>query len=254
MRRGNELSFILRKIIIQVIKEHPEGIRYTNLLEKVRDRMKQNGYTIKDRSIGNAILSLRKDILNKKQTNVFMPQRGLFVWHEYHEEKFTEGNTEENFYEPLANYLVNVLRECTNAVSLGGKLLQDKWSTPDVIGVYRPSMVGYNNPPLEFLTVEIKTSRISSDLITAFGQACSYKLFSHKVYLAIPKQASREIIDRLEALCIIFGIGLILFNPEDRANPEFEIKTRAQRSEPHYFYLNKFLERLPKDRKKILFG
>ncbi len=254
MRKENELSSILRETIIQVIKEYPEGIRYTDLFEKVRDRMRQKGYSAKDKSIVNAILRLRKDILNKKQTNVIMPGRGLFVWHEYYKGEITEGNTEESFYEPFANYLVNVLRECTNAVPLGGKLLQDKWSTPDVIGVYRLSKVGYINPPLEFLAAEIKTSRISSDLITAFGQACSYKLFSHKVYMAIPEQAGQEAISRLESLCILFGIGLILFNFDNPRDPQFKIRTRAQKSEPDYYYLNQYLRRLPEDKKRELFG
>ena len=63
--------------------------------------------------------------------------------------------------------------------------------------------------PLEVIAAEIKID--VGQLITAFGQACAYKLFAHRSYLVIPKSAQPEDIGRLDALCVIFGIGLILF-------------------------------------------
>ena len=48
---------------------------------------------------------------------------------------------------------------------------------------------------------------------------------------------------RLEALCMLLGIGLVLFqaNPEE---PDFQIRVRAQRHPPDMFYVNEFAERI----------
>jgi len=143
---------------------------------------------------------------------------------------------EEEFYEPFADYLVNELEDCTKAISLGGNILGDKWGTPDVVAVMKPSMGDFFQQ-IEIITAEIKTN--TSELITAFGQACAYKLFIHRVYLVIPEQSNKIDIDRLDSLCILFGIGLILFNKNDPNNPNFQIKNRAQRAIPDTSYLNK---------------
>ena len=147
---------------------------------------------------------------------------------------------EEDFYKLFADYLINDLEECTKAVALGGNRFQDRWGTPDVIGTYRILGIGHIQPPIEVISAEIKTD--INQLITAFGQVCSYKLFSHKVYLVIPKDARGTDIKRIESLCLKFGVGLILFDRNNKENPEFEILTRAAKSEPDYFYLNKYLK------------
>jgi hypothetical protein len=53
-----------------------------------------------------------------------------------------------------------------------------------------------------------------NQLVVAFGQACAYKLFSHKVYLVVSKGS--EEIGRLKPLCLRFGLGLILFEIEGK--------------------------------------
>jgi hypothetical protein len=50
-------------------------------------------------------------------------------------------------------------------------------------------------------------------LITAFGQACAYKLFAR-----------------------------ILFAGDDAKHPEFSIRARAARHEPDIFYVNRYLK------------
>jgi hypothetical protein len=60
--------------------------------------------------------------------------------------------------------------------------------------------------------------------------------------LVIPKDARGTDIKRIESLCLKFGVGLILFDRNNKENPEFEILTRAAKSEPDYFYLNKYLK------------
>jgi hypothetical protein len=76
-----------------------------------------------------------------------------------------------------------------------------------------------------------------------FGQACAYKLFSHRSYIVVPKTSSREDIDRLDSLARIFGIGLILFDHET-SEAHFEIRVRAALHEPDYFYLNQYLKQI----------
>ncbi len=146
---------------------------------------------------------------------------------------------------------MNDLDECTKAISLGGNAFKDKWGTPDVIGVYKFHETKPVRPLPEIISAEIKTD--INQLIVAFGQSCSYKLFSHKVYLVIPQSALDIDKSRLESLCYRFGLGLITFDHTDKENPNFQIRTRAIKSEPDYFYVNEYLSRLDKKDLEELF-
>ena len=95
-------------------------------------------------------------------------------------------------------------------------------------------------PPTEMVSAEIKLD--SSNLITAFGRACSYRLFSHRSYIVVPDNSSEDDIGPLDALYRIFGIGLVIFNPLDPKDPDFRIRSRAAREEPDMFYVNKYLK------------
>ena len=79
-------------------------------------------------------------------------------------------------------------------------------------------------------------------MITAFGQACAYKSFSHKAYIVIPKSASEEDKSRIESLSLIFGIGLIFFDATNKENPQFEIRVRPLKQGPDSFYVNKYIK------------
>ena len=151
---------------------------------------------------------------------------------------------EEHFYAQFADWIVNELEECTKAIPLGGNKFKDKWGTPDVIGVREPRKSDIIKPPTEIIAAEIKTD--SQQLIVAFGQACSYKLFSHRSYIVVPDDSSSEDITRLDALARIFGIGLILFNRHDKG-AAFEIRVRASRHEPDMFYVNRYLKLIEDD-------
>ena len=59
----------------------------------------------------------------------------------------------------------------------------------------------------------------------------------------MPKAISEEDYSRLEALCMLFGIGLVLFDTQ-LENPSFQIRVRAQRFTPDMFYVNEFADRL----------
>lgn len=127
------------------------------------------------------------------------------------------------------------------AVPLGGAGLQKKWGTPDVVGVYKPLACHRIKFDLEIVSAEIKTE--PSQPVVAFGQAVAYRLFSAKSYVVMPTTISPEDYGRLEALCLLFGIGLVIFEPNVQA-PEFSIRVRAQRFSPDMFYVNEFADRL----------
>jgi len=173
----------------------------------------------------------------------------FFLLYLFFKQFYLRHNIYSTTISPFADYLVKELEECTKAIPLGGNRFQDRWGTPDVIGTYKVLGLGDIQPPIEIISAEIKID--TSQLITAFGQACAYKLFSHKVYLVIPKDADQTDIKRVESLCLKFGIGLILFNRFNKEDPEFEILTRAVKNEPDYFYLNKYLHLIEDEAKKL---
>jgi hypothetical protein len=155
---------------------------------------------------------------------------------------------EEDFYEPFADWLVNSLEECSRAIPIGGSRFKDKWGTPDVIGVREPKKSDIIQFPIEIVSAEIKLD--SNGLIVAFGQACSYKLFSHKTHIVVPCTSTEDDLARLDALCMIFGISLVLFDPTNPSDPQFDIRVRATRHEPDMFYVNQNMKLIEKE----LFG
>ena len=186
---------------------------------------------------------------------VLKPARGLFLHAKYQDSSTLETTPieppkaekvkEEKFYAPFAKWLVEELEECTKAVSIGGARFKDKWGTPDVIGIREPRKSDIIKPPTEIVSAEIKLDSLG--LIVAFGQACSYKLFSHKSYIVVPRDSPEEDIARLDALCLIFGIGLILFDATNPMLPEFAIRVRSSRHEPDMFYVNQKMKLVEDD-------
>ncbi len=237
------------KKALEILESRPNGIRYSELFREIKNQLPE----IPENTIHGTIWDL-----DKKIREIGKPERGIFVLKKYLKEgietklkeveKTVRGINETIFYNSFANYLVKDLGECTKAIPLGGNKFGDRWGTPDVLGVYKFSETDPIRPPIEIISAEIKID--TNQLVTAFGQACSYKLFSHKVYLVVPNEAERD-IGRVESLCSRFGIGLILFDKNDPQNPNFEIRTRAAKSEPDYFYVNEYLRRLGEDSKKL---
>ena len=226
----------IKELALKIVSETPGGIRYTNLVEAIS---KANPETPK-----NTIHGSVWDLHQKYPKQITKPSRGLFV----------SGTTptpaipspppkvkEEDFYEPFAEWLKNDLDEVTVACALGGSGIKAKWGTPDVIGVYKPLASHLIKFPLEIISAEIKVD--PQQPVIAFGQAIAYRLFSAKTYVAMPSSMTPDDQDRMEALCMLFGVGMILFdiNPSD---PKFSIRVRAQRFSPDMFYVNEFAERL----------
>jgi hypothetical protein len=231
--RVKEMNFALNEM-----ENYNTGIRFGEIYKLMANNFPQ--------MTQGSLYGFIRDLYKSHSDKIDKPARGLYILKKFNQNVSPNVTTnptnptkpsirEEDFYKPFADYLENDLDECTTAISLGGNILGDKWGTPDVVGVIKPSMSDIIKE-IEIITAEIKTD--TSALITAFGQACAYKLFSHRVYLVIPEQSSKADIDRLDSLCCLFGIGLITLNNMDPNNPNFQIKNRAQKAIPDTFYLN----------------
>jgi hypothetical protein len=192
---------------IAFLETEPNGIRYSDLVRRIHQEFPD----IPINTIKGAVWNLDA----RFPQSVYKPARGLFRHTKYREKIVGEEVApalpiararEQGFYRPFADWLVNEVEECTKAIALGGNKFRDKWGTPDVIGIREPRKSDILKPPTEVVSAEVKID--TGNLITAFGQACSYKLFSHKSYVVIPKDSLEEDIARLDALCRIFGIGL----------------------------------------------
>ncbi|MSQ10386.1 MAG: hypothetical protein EXR52_05205, partial [Dehalococcoidia bacterium] len=107
------------------------------------------------------------------------------------------------------------------AILLGGAKFKGKWGTPGVLGKRESRKSDILPAPTEIMSAETKPN--TQQLVTAFGQACAYLLFSHKSYLVVPKASPKDELDRLRDLCQLFGIGLILFDSTAPTAPEFDM-------------------------------
>ena len=215
---------------IKLLQDQPHGLRYTQLHAAVRSVLPDAN----PHSVSNKIYDLEVQVPDQ----VYKPARGMYIHTKFKEAGGPDGLPpappvgkpkikEEQFYEPFADWLVKELEECTKAISVGGNLFKDKWGTPDVVGVREPKKSDIVKLPTEVVSAEVKID--SAGLITAFGQACAYRLFSHKSYIVVPVDSNEDDISRLDALARIFGIGLILFDATDPKGSE--IRDQGSRSE-----------------------
>ena len=147
------------------------------------------------------------------------------------------------FYKSFAEWLL-AYGNCTDAIPLGGSALGDKWMTPDVVGIDEvPNNSMYRGSEITaFVSAEIKVSTTDNEIIRGFGQACSYLYFSHKSILVIPKDASDKVKVRMESLCRLIGLGLVLFDASNAVDPDFRISLQPIHREPDVVALNYVLE------------
>ena len=219
--------------LIDILKDEVHGLRTAELTNRMKTKLPDVRWY-------DTVLQYARE----PDSLVYQPSRGWFRHKQFQDKSDGaelqvlpgEKIAEEKFYKPFADWLERDLGECTKAICVGGARLKDKWGTPDVVGILRPRFDDIVKFPIEITSAEIKVS--STALITAFGQACSYKLFSHKSYIAVPRDAFQEDIDRLESLCMIVGIGLIVFDSGAPESPNFQIRTRAIIHNPDMYYVN----------------
>jgi hypothetical protein len=159
-------------------------------------------------------------------------------------EQKADATKEATFYEPFSKWLVNEAQEVTEAVAIGGGSLRGKWGTPDVIGVYKSRPSDLIKFPAEIVSVEIKTDPAAA--ITAFGQAISYRLFSHKTLIAMADtiEKSEDANSRLKSLCHLFGVGYVVFDKDNVESPNFRLIVPPRRFDPDMDYVNEFATRL----------
>ena len=229
----------IRKLAVEIIAQHPGGIRFSDLRRKIHQR----DSSFKLGTIAGTLIDI-----DSRVGEVEKPSRGLYRIAETDEGGSSAPLTslptpqEEAFYSPFAEWLRDELEDVTKAIPLGGNRFKDKWGTPDVIGKRdsRPSDIV--KQPIEIVSAEIKTN--SNQLITAFGQACAYCLFSHRSYLVVPRQAAADEISRLDSLCQVFGLGFVLFDTRNPDDPKFEIRVRPRRQDPDMHYTNKYMRQI----------
>ena len=233
----------IAKKAFEVLEAAPEGVRYSDLVSRVG----QLDSSFNLNTIRGTVWNLHEQYPDR----VYKPSRGLFRLKKYRDPETDELKPElgpkqprkfkeEEFYEPFADWLVNDVEECTKAISLGGNRFGVKWGTPDVIGKRESKRSDIIQAPVEIVSAEVKSD--TTQLVTAFGQACAYCLFSHKSYLVVSNEAPDDEIARLDALCQVFGIRLVLFDSREPKDPKFLIRTRARYQQPDLFYANRYMK------------
>lgn len=251
---SSKITERIRQKALELLEDNPDGLRYSELL----DRIAAADNAFKRNTISGSIWNL--DAIQPDK--VYKPSKGLYRLTQFRDRGLEAGDSanvappipsagkvrEQDFYEPFRDWLEKEVEDVTKAIALGGNKFRDKWGTPDVIGKRESRRSDIVKGPTEIVSAEIKPD--ANQLVTAFGQACSYKIFSHKVYLVVPNEASgasRDEISRLDSLCQIFGIGLVTFDAANPQVPDFRILVRPVRHEPDLFYTNKYMALIEKD-------
>lgn len=229
----------IAKAALEIVGRERDGIRFKDLQRAI--------LTAYPEFNPNTVAGTVVNLPSKYPDLVYKPAPGV-----YRAIRFVEGDSnqcdradtpkEEAFYKPFAEWLVDEVEDCTKAIPLGGNVFGDKWGTPDVIGKRESRKSDIIEAPIEIVSAEIKTE--SGQLVTAFGQACAYCLFSHKSYLVVPKQSALEEVNRLDSLCQVFGIGLVLFDRRNADDPDFQIRVRPRYQQPDLFYANRYLKKI----------
>ncbi len=239
----------IRATALELLRGHPQGLRFSELHRQIR----QSDTSFNASTINTYIWNL--DALHPEQ--VYKPIKGLYrliafkdpIPAELNEEPPVEVQQikirEEVFYPLFASWLKNDIEDVTHAIALGGNAFRDRWGTPDVIGKAESRRSDVIKGPTSIVSAEIKID--PAGLVTGFGQACAYKLFSHKSYLVIPTQTPEDELARVDSLCQIFGIGLVTFNAKCPALPEFRLIIRPLKHEPDLFYTNRYVAHIEKE-------
>jgi hypothetical protein len=241
----------IQKVALDYLAEHPNGARWSDILRHVQVSSPETPPNSIQGSL-HVLMSASKKV--EKVT------RGVYQLAQFAEaatdtvvdanEPSTEPTTgdpsqprivEASFYDSFANWLVDDAEDVTCAVPLGGSWLKGKWGTPDVMGVLRPRSDDLLKFDTQIVSAEIKVD--AAQTVIAFGQAVSYRLFSHRSYIVVPVDIAADDHARLKALCSVHGIGLVTYqrNPE---NPEYRVIVTPLTGIPDVYYANRMIRQL----------
>jgi hypothetical protein len=237
----------IHTIALSLLAANPDGLRHSELLRAIEAQ----DVSLKHNTVHGSVYELITT-----NNSIYKPAKGLYRLTKFRtqEDEDLPSNAskaqaldskkkkprEHEFYASFANWLKDEVEELTKVMPLGGNVFGQKWGTPDVLGFHRSSDTDIVKAPMQIVTAEIKTD--TSQLITAYGQACAYKLFSHKVYLVVPVTASKADLSRLDSLCLISGLGLVTFNADAPNDPDYRILARPRKHDPDLFYTNQCME------------
>ena len=238
----------LRTEAIDLLELHHRGLRFSEMQRLIH----QSHSDLKTKSIEGALWNLDRAAADL----VYKPVKGLYRLLKFKEATdigtdYLPGRPEsvrireDEFYPLFAAWLRDDLEDVTHAIALGGNAFRDRWGTPDVLGKNESRRSDVIKGPTSIVAAEIKVD--TAGLVTGFGQACAYRLFSHKSYLVIPKQTPTEELARIDSLCQMFGLGLVLFNPKSLASPDFRLIIRPMKHEPDLFYTNRYIKHVEKE-------
>jgi hypothetical protein len=231
----------------EFVLSRPDGARFTEIVNHIMSLHPDAVKNTVSTQIGDALVSTYPAEIGKPSRGLYVPilQDGALTTGTVPQVLPTPApplHREEDFYDAFAAYLQDDLDEATGAKPMGGAGFKDKWGTPDVVGVYRPHRSDLIPFTPEIIAAEIKGDPYQS--VVAFGQAVAYRLFASKSYIVMPSTLSQADQSRLDALCLLFGIGFVLFDTADITQPRFQIRVRAMRFNPDTFYVNEFARRL----------
>jgi len=216
---------------LDLLSKHRNGIRFAEFVELVHKELP----AFSRNSVYFQVWCLPK----KYPEKVLLPEKGLYQLKKYAKRPQAKKQTvknEEDYYQFVAEYLTE-LENCIAGPLGATRMGKVKWSNPDVLGVRRTDENDTIQATLEIISAEVKIGTNYTDLITGFGQACSYKLFSHKTYVVVPRIESSGDLQRLDSLCGLFGVGLVLYDLTRNGTPKFDLRHRALKSEPDNFFI-----------------
>ena len=256
---NNKMStnqFIFNQFEEILKKEYPSALSFNDLREKIAKNCQNAGRKYTMLAIGANFATIVRE---KPKEFGKHREKGIGMTYYYlgteqtPTPKEAEGakppnRREKDFYKSFAAYLeyaegTHCLDECTKALDWGGNKSGGIWATPDVVGVLHPEPGALIDFSHEIVSAEIKTDRSPTNTFTAFGQACAYCLFSHKVYLVIPKPRDVAIDNRIKSLCLLFGLGLVYFNPDAKVinSSIYKLQLPARRRSPDTSYVSNFI-------------
>jgi hypothetical protein len=238
----------IRSIAYDLLKKHPEGMTHAELCLKIHD-------VKPDLNLGTVTTAICNLTVTDSQ-RFYKPAKGLFRLLEFKDlipeykavEPASVSSTVSHgdaLFPLFAAWLTDELEEVTHAIVLGGDAFMDEWGTPDVIGKFESRNSDLIKGPTIIVSASIGTTPAS--WVTTFGQACAYKLFSHKSYLVISSQTPVDHLVRMQSLCQIFGVGLATFDRLNPIQPEFKLFVRATKHEPDLFYTNRYIAHIEKE-------